>query len=118
MAYVDGYVLVIPKKKIRTYKRIASAAGKVWMSHGALQFCESVAEDTRAKGFLSFPKLAKPKKSEVVVFSFVVYKSRADRDKINAKVMKDPRILKMMKTPMPFDHTRMTYGGFTTLVDL
>ncbi len=116
--YVDGFVIPMPKKNIAAYKKMAKAAGKVWMDHGALEYRECVAEDTRASFGLPFPKLAKVKKGETVVFSWIVYKSRKHRDSVNAKVMKDKRMDKMMNIPMPFDVKRMTYGGFEVLVDL
>lgn len=119
MAYVDGYVLVIPKKKLAAYKRMAAVAGRVWRGYGALEFRECVGDDLNIKMGKPFPKLAKLKRGEAVIFSWVVYKSRADRDRINAKVMKDPRILKMMKRmPVTMDMKRFSYGGFKTLVDL
>jgi uncharacterized protein YbaA (DUF1428 family) len=101
------------------YRRIAKAAGKVWRDHGALQYVESVGEDLKVKMGLPFPRLAKTKPGETVVFSWIVYKSRAHRDRVNAKVMKDPRMLKMMQEgQMPFDVKRMAYGGFEILVDM
>jgi uncharacterized protein YbaA (DUF1428 family) len=118
MAYVDGFVLAIPKKKLDSYRRISRAAGKVWREHGALEYRECVGDDLRIKMGVPFPRLARAKPGEAVVFSWIVYKSRAARDRVNARVMKDPRITKSMKDPMPFDIKRMAYGGFTVLVDL
>ena len=115
--YVDGFLLAIPKKKLAVYKNIASKAGKIWREHGALEFVECVIDDVPDSFGVPFPKTAKTKPGEVVVFSWITYKSRAHRDAVNKKVMADPR---MQKAPqaMPFDHTRMSWGGFKTLVDL
>ena len=115
--YVDGFVIPMPKKKIAAYRRIARKAGEVWMEHGALEYRECLVEDPRAKGALPFPRLVKAKPGETVAFSWIVYKSRAHRDKVNAKVMKDPRIAKMMTDPTLFDMKRMTYCGFDVVVD-
>ena len=117
MAYVDGYVLPVPTKHLGTYRRLAEIAGKVWREHGALEYRECVGDDLAIKMLLPFPRAMKIKRGETVIFSWVVFKSRAQRDRVNAKVMKDPRIADMMKdkTP-PFDAKRMIYGGFTTLV--
>ena len=116
--YVDGFVLPIPKKNAAAYRRIAKKAGKTWMEHGALQYCESVAEDVKPGKSTSFPQSVKLKKGEVVWFSWIVFKSRAHRDKVNAKVMADPRLAGMATTGMPFDGRRMIYGGFEIAVDL
>ena len=117
--YVDGFVLPVPRKKVEAYRRIAQRAGKVWREHGALEFHECVGDDLNVKMGASFRKFAKAKPAETVFFSWIVYKSRADRDRINAKVMKDPRIVKDMETgPMPFDVKRMAMGGFKSVVDL
>lgn len=119
MRYVDGFVLAVPEKNLKVYRNIAQKAGKIWKEHGALEYVEAVGDDLAVKFGLPFTKLAKPKPGETVIFSFIIYKSRADRDKVNAKVMSDPRMNKMMeKGPMPFDVKRMAYGGFKTLVDL
>ena len=118
MAYVDGFVLAVPKKKLEAYRRLSRAAGKVWREHGALEYRECAGDDLGSKMGVPFPRLAKAKPGETVVFSWIVYKSRAARDRVNAKVMKDPRIIKSMKDPMPFDIKRMSYGGFTVLVDM
>ena len=115
MSYVDGFVLVVPKKKLALYKKIARKAGKIWREHGALDYRECVGDDLKVKFGLPFTKLARVKAGETVVFSWIVYKSRAHRDKVNAKVMADKR-LKMEGTEMPFDMKRMAYGGFKTVV--
>ena len=119
MKYVDGYVLPVPKKNLPTYRRMAQKAAKIWRDYGALQFCECVGDDLKVKMAASFPHTIKLKKGETVVFSWIVFKSRAHRDSVNAKVMKDPRLAKMMDMKsMPFDSKRMVYGGFKVLVDL
>jgi uncharacterized protein YbaA (DUF1428 family) len=119
MAYVDGFVLAVPKKKLPEYKRMAQKAGKIWKEYGALEFRESVAEDVKSGKLTSFPQSVKLKAGETVVFSWIVYKSRADRERINKKVMSDPRLAKMMDPKdVPFDVKRMIYGGFETLVEL
>ena len=115
--YVDGFVLPVPKKKLDAYRRIAQKAGKIWKEHGALEYLECVGDDLKVKFGRPFTRAVKPKAGETVVFSWIVYKSRAHRDRVNAKVMKDPR-LKMDGKSMPFDIKRMVYGGFTVLVDL
>lgn len=118
MKYVDGYVLPVPKKNLPTYRRMAQKAGKIWRDYGALQFCECVGDDLKVKMAASFPRTIKLKPGEVVVFSWIVFKSRAHRDSVNAKVMKDPRLIKMMDPKaMPFDSKRMVYGGFKFMVD-
>ena len=117
MRYVDGYLLPLPKKSVKFYRRIAQRAGKVWKDHGALEYRESVGDDLKAKWGVPFPLTVKAKPSETVVFSWIVFKSKAHRDRVNAKVMKDPRMARMMKIPMPFDAKRMRYGGFKILVD-
>ena len=118
MPYVDGFVLAVPRRKLAAYRRISHAAGKVWREHGALEYRECVGDDLKVKMGVSFPRLAKVKPGEAVVFSWIVYKSRAARDRVNAKVMKDPRVVKTMNQTMPFDMKRMAYGGFKVLVDL
>jgi uncharacterized protein YbaA (DUF1428 family) len=118
MPYVDGFVLAVPKKNLATYTRLSRAAGKVWREYGALEYRECAGDDLKTKMGLPFPRLAKAKPGETVVFSWIVYKSRADRDRVNAKVMKDPRITKTMNAPMPFDVKRMAYGGFKVIVDV
>lgn len=119
MKYVDGFVVPVPKKDLQAYRRIAQKAGKVWMEHGALEYVECVADDVKPGKLTSFPQSVKLKPNEVVVFSYIVYKSRAQRDRINKKVMADPRLKSMMDPKaMPFDVKRMFYGGFKTLVEL
>jgi uncharacterized protein YbaA (DUF1428 family) len=115
--YVDGFVLPIAKKNVAAYRRIARKAAKVWREHGALEYRECVGDDLKAKGALPFPRLARCRPGETVVFAWIVYRSRADRDRINAKVMKDPRLAGMDMKSMPFDVKRMSYGGFQVLVD-
>lgn len=119
MPYVDGFVLAVPKKNVAAYRRMATKAGKIWREYGALEFRECAGDDLKIKMGLPFGKLIKQKPSETVFFSWIVYKSRADRDRINAKVMKDPRMKPMMdEKNMPMDPKRMAYGGFKVLVDL
>lgn len=115
MSYVDGFVLVVPKKKIAAYAKISRFAGKIWREHGALDYRECVGDDLKVKFGTPFTKLVKTKPSETVVFAYIVYKSRAHRDKVNAKVMADPRMQKA-SPDMPLDHRRMSYGGFKTIV--
>jgi uncharacterized protein YbaA (DUF1428 family) len=116
--YVDGYVIPIAKKNLAAYKRLAAKAGKVWRSHGALDYKECVGEDLKNQWGVAFPRAARAKKGETVVFSYIVYKSRAHRDRVNAKVMKDPRLAGMMDPKdMPFNVKRMVYGGFKVIVD-
>jgi uncharacterized protein YbaA (DUF1428 family) len=117
MAYVDGFIVPVPKKSVETYRRLARKAGKIWREYGALEFKECVADDVKIGKRTSFPRSVKRKPNETVVFSYIVYKSRKDRDRINAKVMKDPRIANMDIKDMPFDAKRMIYGGFKVLVD-
>lgn len=114
--YVDGYVLPLPKKNIAAYRRMAQQAGKVWRDHGALEYRECVGEDLAVKWGLTFPRQLKLKRGETVVFAWIVFKSRAHRDRVNAKVMNDPRLAEMPMA-MPFDMKRMVYGGFTVLVE-
>lgn len=119
MKYVDGYVLPVPKKNLAAYRSMAQKAGKIWREYGALQFCECVGDDLKTKMAVSFPHTIKLKPGEAVIFSWIMFKSRAHRDSVNAKVMKDPRLAKMMDMKsMPFDSKRMVYGGFKTVVDL
>lgn len=116
--YVDGFVVPIPKKNVEAYRRIARKAGKIWREHGALEYRECVGEDLAVKMGTPFPRLAKLKPGETVVFAWIVHRNRAHRDRVNAKVMADPRIAKMMQDkPMPFDVKRMAYGGFEVMVD-
>jgi uncharacterized protein YbaA (DUF1428 family) len=116
--YVDGYVLPVPKKKIDAYRRLATKAGKVWREHGALEYLECAGDDLTIQGVASFTKLVKLKPGETVIFSFVVFKSRAHRDRVNAKVFADARLECMKDGAVPFDPKRMSYGGFTAIVDL
>lgn len=119
MAYVDGFVVPVPKKKLEDYRRMARKGGKIWREHGALEFRECVADDVKWGKRTSFPRSVKQKPGETVMFSFIVYKSRAHRDRVNAKVMKDKRLASMMDPKaMPFDAKRMIYGGFEVMVDL
>lgn len=119
MPYVDGFVIPVSKKRLSEYKRISLKAGKIWMEFGALEYRECVAEDVPVGKWTSFPRSIKLKRGEIVIFSWIVYKSRKQRDAINAKVMSDPRLKEMMDPKkMPFDFKRMIYGGFTMIVDL
>ena len=118
MRYVDGYVLPVPKKNLRAYRRLAKNAGRIWREHGALEYREWVGDDLKVKFGVPFPRLAKAKPGETVVFAWIVFKSRAHRDRVNAKVMKDPRLANIGdEESMPFDCTRMAWGGFKMLVD-
>jgi uncharacterized protein YbaA (DUF1428 family) len=117
MAYVDGFVVPVPRKNLAAYKRLAAEAGKVWIDHGALEYRECVGEDLDVKMGRPFPKQLRLKRGETVCFSWIVYSSRAHRDRVNAKVMKDPRMASMPPA-MPFDVKRMLYGGFSVLVEL
>ena len=117
--YVDGFVLPVPKKNLEAYRRMAQKAGRVWREHGAIEFRECAGDDLKVKMGVSFTRLVKSKPGETVMFSWIVYKSRAHRDRVNAKVMKDPRLAKMMDPKStPFDVKRMAYGGFKVIVDL
>lgn len=117
--YVDGFVLPVPKNKLAAYRRLSTKAGKVWREHGALEYVECVADDVKTGKLTSFPQSVKLKRGEKVLFSWIVYKSRKHRDRVNAKVMKDPRLATMMNMKsMPFDVRRMIYGGFKSIVDL
>jgi len=116
MSYVDGFVLPVPKKNIAAYKKLATLASKVWKEHGALDYHECVADDVKPGKLTSFPQSVKLKKNETVVFAYIVYKSRKDRDRVNAKAMKDKRFANMDPKKMPFDGKRMFWGGFKTLV--
>ncbi len=115
--YVDGYVLPVPRKNLPIYRRIAQKAGKIWREHGALEYRECAGDDLNVKWGVPFSKMIKAKPGETVIFAWVVFKSRAHRDSVNAKVMKDPRLAKMMDaSAMPFDSKRMAYGGFKVIV--
>jgi uncharacterized protein YbaA (DUF1428 family) len=117
--YVDGFVLPVPKKNLAAYRRMARTAGKVWREHGALEYIECLADDVKPGKWTSFPQSVKLKAGETVVFAYVVYKSRGHRDKVNAKVLKDPRLRPMMDPKaLPFDGKRMFWGGFKALVEL
>ncbi len=121
MQYVDGFVIPVSRRHLAYYRRIAQKAGKIWKEHGALAYVEAVGDDLKPKGIVAtFPKHARVKAGETVIFSFILYKSRAHRDRVNAKVMKDPRMNAMMEqgASMPFDMKRMVYGGFKSIVDL
>jgi len=119
MHYVDGFVVPVPKASLAVYRRMARKAGRVWREHGALEYRECVADDVKPGKLTSFPQAVKLKPDEVVVFSWIVYASRRERDRINKKVMADPRLAAMMdpKT-LPFDGKRMFYGGFKPIVEL
>src|SRR5437868_14220052 len=118
MPYVDGFIVAVPKKKLADYRLMARKAGKVWREHGALEYREWVAEDVKVGKLTSFPRSVKLKPGETVIFSWITYKSRAQRDKINAKVMADPRLKSMMDPKAaPFDGKRLIYGGFKNLVE-
>ena len=117
--YVDGYVLPIQTKHVEEYRRIARKAGKVWREHGALDYRECVGDDLDVKSGVSFPRRFNAKPGETVIFAWIVFQSRAHRDRVNKKVMKDPRLAKMMDAKsMPFELKRMVYGGFKTLVSI
>ncbi len=119
MPYVDGFVVPVPKKKLQAYRAMARKAGKVWREHGALQFRECVADDVKPGKRTSFPQSVKLKPGETVFFSYIVFRTKAERNRINAKVMKDKRLASMMDPKaMPFDAKRMFWGGFRTMVDL
>jgi uncharacterized protein YbaA (DUF1428 family) len=116
MAYVDGFVLPVPKRKLKTYRQMAAKAAKIWREHGALEVRECVGEHLQIKGALSFPKQIRTKPGETVVFSWIVYRSRKQRDRVLKKVMSDPRLNKIAPKTMPFDVKRMAYGGFKVIV--
>src|SRR3954462_4413811 len=118
MAYVDGFIIPLPTKNLKVYRRIAQKFGKVWRDHGALAFRECVADDVKVGKWTSFPRSVKLKRGETVVWSYIVYKSRSHRDRVNAKVMKDPRMTSIMNPKaLPFDGKRMIFGGFKVLVE-
>jgi uncharacterized protein YbaA (DUF1428 family) len=119
MPYVDGFVVPLPKRNLKAYRRLATRAGKIWREHGAVDYWECVADDVKPGKVTSFPRSVKLKSGETVLFSWIVFKSRAHRDQVNARAIADPRLAKMMddKT-MPFDASRMIYGGFKSLVRL
>jgi uncharacterized protein YbaA (DUF1428 family) len=117
--YVDGFVLPVPKNRVADYRKLARKAGKIWREYGALDYCECVADDVKPGKWTSFPQSVKLKPNEVVVFAWIVYKNRRDRDRINQAVMKDKRLASMADPKgMPFDGKRMFWGGFKELVHL
>lgn len=119
MPYVDGFVVPVPKKKVKAYFAMAKKAGKIWKEHGAVSFQECLADDVKKGKWTSFPRSVKLKGSETVIFSWIIYKSRADRDRVMSKIMKDPRLEKMMRgAELPFDAKRMIFGGFKMVVAL
>jgi uncharacterized protein YbaA (DUF1428 family) len=116
--YIDGFVLSVPKKRLKEYKKMAALGGKIWQKHGALDYKECVLEDAKPKGInFHFSKMAKAKSGEVVIFSYIVYKSKSHRDQVNKKVMKDPAMDPGKIEDMPFDMKRFAYGGFSVIVD-
>lgn len=118
MSYVDGFIVPVPKKNLAAYRQLAKKAGKIWLEYGALAYVECVADDAKVGKVTSFPQSVKLKPSETVVFSWITYKSRAHRDSVTSKVMKDPRFTSMDPKAMPFDGKRMIYGGFKPIVDM
>ena len=119
MPYVDGFIVPVPTKNLEDYRRMAQKAGKIWREHGALEYRECVADDVKPGKWTSFPRSVKLKQGETVVFSWITYKSRAHRDRVNAKVMKDARLAQMMNPKaMPFDGKRMFFGGFKAMLEL
>lgn len=117
MAYVDGFVIPVPEKQIKAYQKVARQAGKIWMEYGALDYWECVGDDLKSDWGVPFPKLVKTKPGETVMFSWIVYKSRAHRNQVNAKIMKDERIARLMEpSKQLFDSKRMVYGGFKPIV--
>ncbi|WP_163988937.1 DUF1428 domain-containing protein [Pyxidicoccus caerfyrddinensis] len=119
MPYVDGFVVPVPTKNVAAYRTMSRKAGKLWREHGALAYFECLGDDVKPGKRTSFPQSVKLKAGETVVFSWIIYKSRAERNRINKKVMADPRLMKMMDPKaMPFDSKRMIYGGFKVMVEL
>jgi uncharacterized protein YbaA (DUF1428 family) len=116
--YVDGFVVPVPQDRLADYRKLARKAGKVWMEYGALQYMEFVADDVKPGKSTSFPQAVKLKEGEVVIFSYIVYKSRRDRDRVNKAVMADERISSMDPKTMPFDAKRMFWGGFKSIVEM
>jgi uncharacterized protein YbaA (DUF1428 family) len=117
MHYIDGFLLPIPKKNLPAYTRLAQKAAQIWMEHGALEYCECVGDDLDSRFGVPFPKRAKLKRGETAVFAYIVYKSRAHRDRVNARVMADPRLKAMCgRKDMPFDCSRLSHGGFRVIV--
>jgi uncharacterized protein YbaA (DUF1428 family) len=115
--YVDGFVIPVPKKNLAAYRKLSAKAGKVWMEYGALQYVECAGDDLNIKGVMSFPKQLKVKPGETVVFAWIAYASKAQRDRVNKRVMKDPRLATMSAKNSPFDVKRMCYGGFKAIVE-
>ncbi|HBN53436.1 MAG TPA: DUF1428 domain-containing protein [Stenotrophomonas sp.] len=118
MSYVDGFVLPVPRARLAEYRRMARLGGKVWKEHGALVYLEAVADDVKPGKHTSFPQAVKLKPDEVVIFAYILYRSRAHRDRVNAKAMADPRLAGMDAKTMPFDGKRMFWGGFKAFVEL
>ena len=118
MSYVDGFVIALPKKNVPACRRMSKAAAKVWKEYGAVEYRERVGDDLDTKMGMPFPRMAKLKKNETAVFSWILYKSKAQRNAVNKKVMKDPRIQKMMTQRPLFDDKRMAYAGFKVIVDM
>jgi uncharacterized protein YbaA (DUF1428 family) len=117
--YVDGFVVPVPRRNLDTYRRLAATAGRIWMEHGALQYWECTGDDVKPGKVTSFPQSVQLKDDEIVVFSWIVYKSREHRDTVNAKVMEDPRMKDMMDPKkIPFDGMRMFFGGFKSFLEL
>jgi uncharacterized protein YbaA (DUF1428 family) len=117
MPYVDGFLLAIPRRKVDLYRKIARKASKLFRKHGAIEYRECLGDDLKNTMGVSFTRAARCRKGEVPVFSWIVYKSRAHRDRVNKKIMKDPAMLAMMEISQPFDMKRMAYGGFRVIVD-
>jgi len=118
VSYVDGYVLPVPKKNLLAYRRMSQKVGKIFREHGAMEHRECAGDDLDVKGLVPFPRRVKLKPGETLVFAWIMFKSRAHRDSVNAKVMKDPRLAKMKPQSMPFDYKRMVCGGFKVIVDV
>lgn len=118
MAYVDGFVVPVPKKEVDAYRKLARKMGKVWREHGALEYCECVGDDVKRGKVTSFPRSVNATRGETVIFAWIRYRSRAHRDRVMAKVMKDPRVTGMASEKMPFDSKRMFFGGFEMIVDV
>ncbi len=116
--YVDGFVVPVPKRNVAAYRAVSRKCGKIWKEYGALEYVECVADDVKPGKWTSFPRSVKLKPTETVIFAWITYKSRKDRDRINAKVMADPRLQRMGPASMPFDGKRMIFGGFKTIVEL
>jgi uncharacterized protein YbaA (DUF1428 family) len=118
MAYVDGFIVPVPKENVDAYRDLSTKYGQIWREYGALEFRECMADDVKPGKLTSFPQSVNLEENEIVFFSWIVYESRAKRDEVNDKVMKDPRMAELMKAGMPFDGKRMIYGGFEVVVDL